>query len=110
MYICECVSVFVWESVQNRESTHKRETEIYWKKLAHVVVGACKSAGLAGDQGGIVDASSWSVKGIWSRVPSSEVPSWDLSLFNLPSTDWTGPPHIMEAPLLYSKSTYRFKS
>ena len=68
MYICECVSVCGWESTQNREG--KRETEIYWKKLAHVVVGACKSA-------------AWSVKGIWSRIPSSEVPSRDLSVFNL---------------------------
>ena len=50
MYICECVSVCGWESTQNREG--KRETEIYWKKLAHVVVGACKSAGLAGGPGG----------------------------------------------------------
>lgn len=81
MYICECVSVCGWESTQNREG--KRETEIYWKKLAHVVVGACKSAGLAGGPGGLVDASAWSVKGIWSRIPSSEVPSGDLSVFNL---------------------------
>ena len=34
-------------------------------------------------QGGLVDASAWSVKGIWSRIPSSEVPSRDLSVFNL---------------------------
>ena len=34
-------------------------------------------------QGGLVDASAWSVKGIWSRIPSSEVPSGDLSVFNL---------------------------
>lgn len=81
MHICECVSVCVWESTQNREG--KRETDL----LEEISSCGCGSLQVcrAGwrPREGLADASAWSVKGIWSRIPSSEVPSGDLSVFNL---------------------------
>lgn len=64
MYICEGVSVRVWESTQNREG--KRERDLL-EETGSCGRGSPQVCKVAGDPGwGIVDASAWSVKGIWS--------------------------------------------